>query len=238
MAPRPGAAGEGYDVRVDVLNVTNRDVTLHAGWWYEGDKGGLKDYIEAATSIEAYPPIAPWVGQVWGGDRKSPQPTNTLKPGDGLSVGWHADGRQLKRKLTDPNSVQNPKFPFPGLYSVHATLKINIGDRLILLGSNEQLVAVGGSRCLPKFSYGQLWGVEAATETATLSLGSLHGIEPGDEFQTMTAKRGFWKLTITWVAPEYSQGRLEPLSRLGPNAMNPNPPFPERHLNVTLIPRK
>jgi hypothetical protein len=170
--------------------------------------------------------------------RTTPQPEYLLKAGQVLSVGWHSEGRRLKSKVTDPNRVQNPEFPFPGLYSVHALLKIDTGDRTLLLRSNEQLVSIGGSRESPKHSYGQLLGVDADTKIATLGLGSLHKIEAGDEFQIRTGMTDFWKLTITQVAPESSTGGLESLPRAGLNPTNSNPRFPERYINATLILRK
>jgi len=170
--------------------------------------------------------------------RTSRQPEYALKASEVLSVSWHADGRHLKNKVTDPNSVQNPDFPFPGLYCVHATLKINAGGRLVLLRSNEQLVAVAGRQETPKSSYGQLWRVETNSQTASLSLGSLHKTKPGDEFEIRTGMSEFWKLTISEVLPELSTGHLEPLLRIGPNPMSPNPRFPERWMNATLIQTK
>ena len=74
-----------------------------------------------------------------------------------------------------------------------------------------------------------------ALKTATLSLGSLHKIKPGDQFEIRTGMSEFWKLTISEVLPEFSRGRLEPLLRIGPNAMSPNPRFPERYVSATLI---
>jgi len=88
--------------------------------------------------------------------RTTPQPEYVLKAGAVLSFGWRSDGRRLKNKVTDPNNVQNPEFPFPGQYSVHAMLRINTSERMVLLRSNEQLVSIGGSRESPKHSYGQL----------------------------------------------------------------------------------
>jgi len=102
----------------------------------------------------------------------------------------------------------------------------------------ENGVAIGGSRESPKHSYGQVWGVDAEANTATLGLGVLHQIEPGDEFQIRTGMTDFWKLTIAQVAPESSTGRLEPLPRGGFSSVNANPRFPERYMNATLNRKK
>jgi hypothetical protein len=238
VTPSSSHGKEGYEVRLALRNISRQDITLQAAWSHETDKGDLKDYIEESTSIETYPAIAPWVGQVVLGHRASPQPEYVLKTDEVLSGSWRAEGRRLKNKVTDPNNVQNPEFPFSGLYSVHALLKIKAGRHLVLLRSNEQLVAIGGSRESPKFTYGQLWSVEADSKTATLSLGSLHKIKPGDQFEIRTGMSEFWKLSVSEVLLEISNGRLEPLLRIGPNAMSPNPRFPDRYMSATLIQNK
>ena len=173
------------------------------------------------------------------GRRTSPQPEYELKAGKSLSVDWHSEQRRLKNKVTDQLSVQNPEFPFAGLYSVHATMKIEVGEhRVLLLRSNEQLVSIGGKQELPKHTYGPLWGLDASAKTATLGLGSLHKIVVGDEFRIRTGMSEFWKLTISDVSPDVSTGGLEPLLQVGPNAMNPNPRFPERYMHATLLPKR
>ena len=56
VVPRTDAGKDGYDVRMDLLNTSERAITLRAGW--ESEEGGdLKDYIEAATSIECVPAV-------------------------------------------------------------------------------------------------------------------------------------------------------------------------------------
>ena len=118
---------------------------------------------------------------------------------------------------------------------MHATLRISTGDRTVSLRSDEQPVAIGGSREAPKHSYGKLLGANAESKTAALSLGSLHKIEPGDEFDIQVFTQGYWKLTITDVSPESSTGRLEWFRS---NAMATNPPFPKRGWEATLILKK
>jgi hypothetical protein len=230
----PETANEGYDVRLDLLNVSHRDITLRANWRHQDNDGGLKDYLEASTSIEIYPPIAPWVGQVMEGRRISPQPERVLKAGEVLSLRWQTRGPQLKNGVTDPNAVQNPRFPTPGLYSVHATLVLDTPQGPVRLRSSEQLVPAGGSREMPKHTYGQLAEVDAAAKTATVNLGSLHKIKPGDQFRIRTPMRDFWKLTITQVSPEFSSGRLEP-EPMPADSSKRAPSVPERGMSATLV---
>jgi hypothetical protein len=48
--------------------------------------GGFKEYVEAAASIESYPAIEPWLGQMaLGPERTIPEPEYTLKPSETLS---------------------------------------------------------------------------------------------------------------------------------------------------------
>jgi len=230
VVPRTDAGKEGYDVRVDLLNTSERAITLRAGWRNE-EMGDLKDYIDAAMSIECVPAVRRWMGGVQMGHRKSPQPEQVLKPGEILPVRWQTDGRHLKNRVTNPNEVQNPEFPFPGLYAVHATVNVITSEGAFALRSNEQLVPVGGSRAMPKSTLGQLLQVEADEKTALLNLGSLQKIEPGDQFEH-NSKGDYWKLTITRVEPNHSVGSLEllkPPARLTP---------PVRGSEITLIQKK
>jgi hypothetical protein len=229
VAPRTDTGREGYDVRVDLLNTSERAITLRAGWRND-DAGDLKDYIDAATSIECVPAILRWRGGVMVGHGKLPQPEQVLEKGAVLSVRWQTEGRHLKNRVTNPNEVQNPEFPFAGLYSVHATVNVITTERTVLLRSNEQLVSVGGSRAMPKSTLGQLAQVEADGRTAMLNLGSQHKIEPGDQFEH-NSKGDYWKLTITKVEPTYSMGKLEL-----PAPARLTPPRPG--IEVTLIQKK
>jgi hypothetical protein len=231
-SPEPGQ--EGYDVRLDLLNVSRADITLRANWRHQENDGDLKDYLEASTGIETYPPIAPWIGQVMQGHRISPQPERVLKAGEVLSLRWQTRGPQLKNGVTDPTAVQNPQFPTPGLYSVHATLVVNTPQGPVRLRSNEQLVPTGGSREMPKHTFGQLGEVDAAAKTATVNLGSLHKIKPGDRFRIRTGMLDYWRLTITQVSPEFSSGRLEP-EPMPAESSKRTPNVPERRANATLL---
>jgi len=229
VTPRSDMTNDGYEVRVDLLNVSDHAITLLAGWTRD-DAGDLKDYIDAATSIECVPAVQRWLGGVRQTQRKSPQPEQILKQGEILSMHWRTEGRHLKNRVTDPNEVQNPEFPFPGLYSVHATLNVITDKGTVALRSNEQLVPVGGSRAMPKSTLGQLWEVDLNEKTATMSLGSLQKIEPGDQFEHLS-KGDYWKLTITRVEPSYSVGNLE---FKYPARLTP----PARGSEVTLMQRK
>jgi hypothetical protein len=229
VAPRREARQEGYEVRVDLLNTSERAITLRAAWRND-QTGDLKDYLEAATSIECVPAVHRWTGQITTERRKSPQPEQVLQPGAVLSVRWQTEGWHLKNRVVDPLTVQNPAFPFPGLYSVHATLPVITGEHTVPLRSNEQLVSVGGSRMMPKSTLGQLIQVESDGKTALVNLGSLKKIEPGDQFEYHTM-RAQGKLTVTTVKPDFSIGNLEVLF-----PTNGTPPA--RGMEITLIQKK
>jgi hypothetical protein len=229
--PDPGAGTKGYHVRIDVLNVSARDVLLRANWDYD-EAEGVSDYLNAATSIECVPAVAPWIGGVMQGHRKEPQPEQVLKAGEKLSVSWITDRARLKNRVTNPNEVQNPTFPFSGLYSVHATLNVVTSDGTFALRSNEQLVPVDGNRSMPRFTMGQLSSVDGENKTATLGLGSLQQVSVGDEFEIGNSKGMHWKLTIARVEPGWSFGNLELLTK------SKHPPYsntPTQGMSAVLV---
>src|SRR5256885_10716752 len=108
VAPRTDLGRQGYNVRVDLLNISEQPITLRAGWRNE-EAGDLKDYIDAATSIECVPAVQRWMGGGQMGHRQSPQPEHSLKPGAVLSVRWPTEGRHLHKPVKNPNEVQNPE---------------------------------------------------------------------------------------------------------------------------------
>ena len=229
--PDPGPGAKGYHVRIDVLNVSARDILLRANWGYD-EAEGVPDYLNAATSIECVPAVSPWIGGVRQGNRKEPQPEQLLKVGEKLSVSWITDRARLKNRVTNPNEVQNPTFPFPGLYSVHATLNVVTSDGTFALRSNEQLVPVGGSRIIPRYTMGQLSSVDGENKTATLGLGSLHQVSVGDQFEIGNPKSMHWKLTIIRVDPNWSFGNLELLTK------SKHPPYsnpPTQGMSAVLV---
>jgi hypothetical protein len=160
----------------------------------------------------------------------SAEPEYTLKPGEILSVKWHTTGRHLKNKVSNPLEVQNPEFIQNGLHSVHASIVIMTAGREVRVRSNEQLVPIGGSREAPKHTCGPLWWTDEQTKTATLGLGSLDQIVPGDRFLIQSGGIGWtWTLTIIKVETGQSTGTLEP------SRVNPTPTFPSRGTYAALI---
>jgi len=216
-----------------LINVSRGSIPLQANWRSGFHDGGFKEYVEAATSIESYPAIEPWRGQVQVAREKEPQPEYTLKPGETLSLKWHTKGRHLKNKVSNPLEVQNPEFSENGLHSVHASLVITAVGRSVQLRSNEQFVPIGGSREVPKHTYDPLWWVDENTKTAELGLGSRYKIMPGDRFLIQSGTIGMtWTLTITKVEADRSFGNLEP------SQVNPTRAFPLRGAKAALIPKK
>jgi hypothetical protein len=211
VEPRIDAKKEGYRVRIDLINVSARTITLKTGWTNE-DSGDVTSYLEAATSIECVPAVAPWSGGVLQGHRTLPQSEYRLRAGETLSARWETEGRKLKNRVTNPNEVQNPSFPYAGLYSVHATVDAITSEGTVRLRSNEKLVSVGGSRAAPRHTYGQLVSVDGDKKSAVLGLGSLHQVEPGDRFEIGSPKGMHWLLTISHVERGYSAGTLDLLT--------------------------
>jgi hypothetical protein len=232
VTPQPQEGKEGYDVQADLLNISNTTIPLQAVHWRsESHEGEFREYVESALSIESYPAIEPWLGQVMVPPRKETAESEyTLKPGETLSVKWHTAGRHLKNRVTNPLEVQNPEFIQSGLHSVHASVVILAAGREVRVRSNEQLVPFGGSREAPKRTYGPLWWTDEQTKTATVGLGSLDKVVQGDRFLIQSGTIGrTWTLIITNVETSESSGRLEP------SRVNPTPTFPSRGTYAALI---
>jgi len=228
----PNAAGEpeGFRVQVDVINSTAEPIVIRADRTSSRIEGGFEAQLEAAVSIESYPAIEPWLGQVMLDPGKNPAPEKTLAAGETLSLKWQTTGKRLKNRVTNPLDIQDPEFIEDGLYSIHATLAVKVSGRSVLLRSNEQLVAVGGSRELPKHTYGRLWWAEEKSRKAEIGLGSRHKVAAGDRFLIHTGTIGMnWTLTITEVQDDRSNGTLEP------SQASPLPWFPQSGTYAALV---
>ena len=232
VTTHPEGEKEGYEVQVDLINFTAESISLRPNHWRSGrNEVGIKADLEAAVSIESYPAIEPWLGQV--GSRTEEPPEYTLKPREIVSLKWRTTGRHLKNHVSNPLEVQKPEFTEAGLYSVHASIVLTVAGRSVLLRSNEQLVPIGGSHQLPRHTYGSLWWSDEKTKTAMLSLGSRQRIMPGDRFLIHSGNIGMtWTLTITRVEADRSFGSLEPVRE------NPTPAFPGPGANAALIQKK
>ncbi len=231
---RPTGGKEGYEVQVGLVNGGAQTVMLRAHHWRsERHDGEFREFVEAAVSIESFPEIEPWLGQVMAPlEGATAEPEYTLKPGEALSVAWRTTGRHLKNIVGNPLEIQNPEFTQDGLHSVHATIALIAGAHPVRLRSNEQLVPIGGSRKMPKSTYGPLWSADETTRTAMLGLGSLQKVNRGDKFLIHSGIIGLtWTLTITNVEPDHSVGILKP------SQTDPLPSFPGRGSRAALIPK-
>ena len=226
VTPRQTKAGDEFDVRLDLVNVKDEPVTVFADWPHKPE-GDFSDYVEMAASIRTHPEIMLWGIQVMADLREKPESKHTLAAGETLSVKWTSKGRRLKNRLIRPNAVHNPYFPTDGLYATHVELKLQVpgaapgtlpprvqghGKHAILLRSNEQLVSVGGSKATPKSAVARVSRIEEGHRSASISLGSLHGIEVGDEFILRTGMSVFWRLAVMAVEERHSVVTLHPQS--------------------------
>ena len=129
VTPEKHGTNESYNVRLDLLNVTDKPITLEADWPYEQDRGDFKEYLESDVSIETSPEIIRWMGQSWVGERESPQPRYKLEAHKTLTLEWTSAGGRLKNKVTHILFTRNPIFPTDGLYSVHASVKLCVASQ-------------------------------------------------------------------------------------------------------------
>jgi hypothetical protein len=236
VTPKPDGGNEGYDVQMDLISVSREAIPLRLKARTSRTQGNFTELLEAGASIESYPAIEPWMGQLQGefGEKPEPKPDYTLNAGEMVTVKWHAPARHLKNKVSNPLEVQDPEFAENGLYSIHASLVLEVKGRPVLLRSNEQTIAVGGSQALPKHTYGVLRDASRKDNTAMLGLGSLHKVAVGDQFLIRTGLIGMsWTLTITQLGDEYSYGTLAPTANSEAGA-----PFPSRGWHAAYVPKK
>jgi hypothetical protein len=222
-----GEAGDEFQSRLDLINVTDKAIRVSADW-PNHMKGSFQEYMEAAASIRTYPDITLWGIQVMATRQPAPQAKHVLGAGETLSVEWTTKGRRLKNRVLHPNSNRNPYFPSDGLYSVHAELFLNVESdaavledaekpasesadkrRPVLLRSNEQLVSVGGSNHAPKTAIGGVQHVSDDFKTGQISIGTVEGIQKGDQFFARTGMLALWKLTVTDSRFAYSMVSVE-----------------------------
>ena len=220
-------SGDEFQVRLDLINVTDSPVRLSADW-PNHLKGDFREYMEGAASMRTHPDITLWGIQVMSIRQPAPRAEHILAAGGTLSVEWTSKGR-LKNRVINPNSNRNPSFPSDGLYGVHAELLLNVetepvdtkrevspsdeGEiirRPVLLRSNEQLVSVGGSNRAPKTAIAIVQNVSDDLRSGQISVGSIDGIEPGDGFLARTGMGVFWKLTVTESHAGFSRVSVEP----------------------------
>jgi hypothetical protein len=223
-------SGDEFAVRLDLINVTDAPIKVSADW-PSHLKGDFREYMEGTASMRTCPDITLWGIQVMDIRQPAPQAEHTLAVGATLTVEWVTKGRRLKNRVIHPNSNRNPFFPSEGLYGVHAELLLNVeteavdtkrdvssdrdrhsGRRPVLLRSNEQLVPVGGSTRAPKTAIGVVQDVTDDLKPAQISVGTVDGIKPGDQFLARTGMSTFWEMTVTETHVGYSKVSV----KLGP----------------------
>jgi hypothetical protein len=223
VGPRPGQLSQaGFDVRVELLNVSQSNITLQTDW-ESNETGDVKDYLRAATQIETTPIFEPEHGATASREaRTEPQKSLVLKAGEAVALRWQTTPRRLKANVSEWDFSllgANPSFDEPGLYSVRITLDVPTGTGTVRLRSNEQLVSIGGSLKAPKPTAARIEHVSRNRQTARIDLGALDQVAPGDQFDYLS-KTSSWRLTITDAYKHSSEGTLELLS----NDLGDNPP--------------
>jgi hypothetical protein len=211
----PRSGEEGFDVRLDLINTTEKPITLLTGW-ESTEPGDVKQYLTAAANIETSPRIArPRGATGFLAERTEPQKRHDLGPQETLTLQWQTARRMLKNESLFFSA--NPEFTEPGLYSVHVNLHVITDSGNYPLRSNEQLVSIGGSRSQPKATCGEILTVSPDRTKAEIDLGTFDKVAVGDRFD-ISSKLFSWRLTITAVGEKSSEGTLEKLSSEGDSA--------------------
>lgn len=208
----PRSGEEAFDVRMELVNTTEKPITLLTGW-ESTEPGDVKQYLTAAANIETRPRLARLRGATgFLAERTEPQKQQVLGPQETLTLQWQTARRMLKNESLFFSA--NPEFTQPGLYSVHVNLNVITGNGNFRLRSNEQLVCIGGSRSQPKATSGEILKVSRDRTKAEINLGTFDKVAVGDRFD-ISSKLFSWRLTITEVGQSSSEGTLEKLSSEG-----------------------
>jgi hypothetical protein len=211
----PRSGEEAFDVQLDIINTTEKPITLLTGW-ESTEPGDVKQYLTAAANIETTPRLARLRGATgFLAERTEPQKQQVLGPQETLTLQWQTARRTLKNESLFFSA--NPEFTQPGLYSVHVNLNVITGSGTIRLRSNEQLVSIGGSRSQPKATCSEILKVSPDRSKAEIDLGTFDKVAVGDRFD-ISSKLFSWRLTITEVGENSCAGTLEKLSSEGDSA--------------------
>lgn len=169
-------------MRMEILNATDESVKIVAKAKVRADiKQILKDQVDFIVTPELQcPPYQISVGP----DVKVPNVYGTIKPQEPFVVyfddfGW----------FDFPNPADYC-FPSDGLYHIRAKVVLNLEDGgSVTLESNEQELAMGGSRLAPKPG---VVGVEYdhPRDLFILRAGRAQRIQVGDKFYTFEMGRG------------------------------------------------
>lgn len=122
VVPERKGTNETFQVRMDLINVTDQPIKLLGDWPSDHFKGDYKEYLESDVSILTEPSLMNWVGQAQVSPRNNSQPEYTLGAKEVLTLQWVSLGRRLKNKSIHHFTTQNPRLPTDGLYSVRASV--------------------------------------------------------------------------------------------------------------------
>lgn len=211
VTPVAGAEKRTNQFRVELLNVSQKPITLIADWPYEGNKGDFGYYVKTQLVFITSPRTLPFTYQTAGIKRMSPQPRHTIRPGESFKVEWKAGDPQLIDCGERPLPIDYFPHPLlvPGLYRVRVSIDLKTADdKTISLESNEQQIAAGGKTHRPKHSVGRMAAVEPKKARAEIDLGKIEKVEKGDRFVIAVSLETRWHLTIDHVDEHRSSGVL------------------------------
>ena len=204
----------GFEVQLDLLNVTQDRITLQTAWG-SNDDGDVQEYLKTVAELETIPLFAPEHGATGAlEERTEPQRTLALQAGETLSLRWQTSERRLKGNPSErvfSILSPNPQLDEPGLYSVRVLLDVPATSGTVRLRSNEQLVSIGGSLKTPKPTAARIVSVTRHRQSARIDLGKLDQVAPGDQFE-FVSKTSSWRLMIADTYLRSSEGKLELIS--------------------------
>jgi len=220
-------------IAVELQNTGPKVVTLIGEWDCEEDRGDYEAFFAKRVAFSTCPEVQPESFQTAGRERHAQQPRYKLAPGKSLVVSWKAQGDQIREDSPFPGTT--PVFPGPGLYGVRASIVVvtKEGGRVLLI-SNEQTMAVGGVRSLPKYATAHVVSTAKDKNLVTLDVGSDKKIAKGDTFVIRWGLQASWRVTVVKVYPWGSDGSVV---RLHHDGRPRTPQFPPEQWPAMLEPK-
>lgn len=206
--------GNGYDVRLSVLNARSRPVTLAADWTHDAYEGDFETWCYDKMTFVSDPVVAPpdfQTATIEGAPRTRPQPTRRIEPNGAYALSWHVDRPLIGPPgAFDRASRCGVAFASNGRYLVRATLPVRVErGRRIELVSNSQEMLVGGSDAAPKPSLARVVEADCPRGVVRLDVGRADGVEPGDAFRFQRTLDEWYDVVVTSVDSRTCEATVE-----------------------------
>ncbi len=231
---QPADTRHATTVRVEIINVTTKPVTLEAAATTTTKELDYAKYLQAVVGFSTVPQVLTFSepAVVSGAENESEKrqpPTATIAPGGTLGVTWDVFDYRIDRA---EDYWRRPlRFPAEGLFSVRAHVSLRTAEGYdVRLYSNIQPFQVGAQASVPKACTAKVQQADPDTRRVTLDVRRADKIAVGDVFWIMGATDQLltWRLDIVEVSTDYSIAEAKPTpASSSDGAAESDPVFPQ-----------